>query len=314
MSPAPLLMAVPNFSEGRDPAIVEAIVEAMRAAGGEILDWSADVDHHRCVVTVVGSPELVERAALAGAAVAVARIDLNRHCGVHPRVGALDVLPFVPLAGLDLAAARAVARRVGERIASDVGVPVYFYGEASQPPGRPLSALRRGGFEALRTSWPADRPPDVTPQGWRHEGAHPTAGVTCVGARRVLLAWNIFVTGIDDAAARRIAVHIREAGDGFSGVRALALRLPSSGRLQLSMNIEDAEQASPMAVFRRVEELVQARGGEIEETEVIGMVPDSLVWQAAADRLRLRSGSVQRLLSRRVLQLVTEAGRTSQDA
>src|SRR5688572_4874988 len=256
MSPAPLLMAVPNFSEGRDPAIVEAIVEAMRAAGGEILDWSADVDHHRCVVTVVGSPELVERAALAGAAVAVARIDLNRHCGVHPRVGALDVLPFVPLAGLDLAAARAVARRVGERIASDVGVPVYFYGEASQPPGRPLSALRRGGFEALRTGWPVDRPPDLVPDDWRHQGAHPTAGVTCVGARSVLLAWNIFVSGIDDAAARSIAAQVREAGSGFAGVRALALRLPSNGRLQLSMNIENVELASPMAVYGRVEEMV----------------------------------------------------------
>jgi glutamate formiminotransferase / 5-formyltetrahydrofolate cyclo-ligase len=314
MSPARLLMAVPNFSEGRDPAIVEAIVEAMRAAGGEILDWSADADHHRCVVTVVGSPEKVENAALAGAAVAVACIDLNRHCGVHPRVGALDVLPFVPLAGLDLAAARAVAHRAGERLAGELGIPVYFYGEASQPPGRPLSALRRGGFEALRTAWPADRPPDLIPDDWRYGGAHPTAGVTCVGARRVLLAWNIFVSGIDDAAARSIAAHVREAGNGFAGVRALALRLPSSGRLQLSMNIENVEHASPMAVYGRVEELVRARGGAIEETEVIGMVPDSLLWQAAADRLRFRTGSVQRMLSHRLLQFVTQEARISQDA
>jgi glutamate formiminotransferase / 5-formyltetrahydrofolate cyclo-ligase len=312
MSPARLLMAVPNFSEGRDPAIVDAIVEAMRAAGAEILDWSADADHHRCVVTAVGSPESVESAALAGARVAIARIDLNRHCGVHPRVGALDVLPFVPLAGLDLATACAVARRAGERITRELGVPVYFYGEASQPPGRPLSELRRGGFEALRTAWPVDRPPDLVPAGWRHQGAHPTAGVTCVGARRVLLAWNIFVSGIDDAAARTIAAHVREAGNGFAGVRALALRLPSSGRLQLSMNIENAEFASPMTVYQRVEEMVQARGGAIEETEVIGLVPDSLVWQAAADRLRFRTGSVERMLSHRLLQFVT--GPVSQDA
>jgi glutamate formiminotransferase len=305
-------MAVPNFSEGRDPAIVEAIVEAMRAAGAEILDRSADADHHRCVVTVVGSPETVENAALAGAGVAIARIDLNRHCGVHPRVGALDVLPFVPLAGLDLAAARASARRVGERIARELGVPVYFYGEASRPPGRPLSALRRGGFEALRTSWPVDRPPDLVPDDWQHRGAHPTAGVTCVGARRVLLAWNIVVSGIDDAAARTIAAQVREAGSGFAGVRALALRLPSSGRVQLSMNIENVEFASPMAVYRRVEEMVQARGGAIEETEIIGMVPDLLVWQAAADRLRLRAGSVDRMLSHRLLQFVTRS--MSQDA
>jgi glutamate formiminotransferase len=311
MSPARLLMAVPNFSEGRDPAIVDAIVEAMRAAGAEILDWSADADHHRCVITAVGSPEIVESAALAGARIAIERIDLNRHCGVHPRVGALDVLPFVPLAGLDLAAARASAWRTGERIAHELGVPVYFYGEASRPPGRPLSFLRRGGFEALRTGWPIDRPPDLVPDEWRHHGAHPTAGVTCVGARRVLLAWNIFLSGIDDAAARSIAAQVREAGSGFVGVRALALRLPLSGRLQLSMNLENVDSASPMAVYRRVEELVQAGGGAIEETEVIGMVPDSLVWQAAADRLRFRSGSVERMLSHRLLRLV--ARQMSQD-
>jgi len=305
-------MAVPNFSEGRDPAIVEAIVEVMRAAGAEILDWSADADHHRCVVTLVGSPETVESAALAGARIAIERIDLNRHCGVHPRVGALDVLPLVPLAGLDLAAARASAWRVGERIAHDLGVPVYFYGEASQPPGRPLSALRRGGFEALCTGWPDDRLPDIVPPLWRHQGAHPTAGVTCVGARRVLLAWNIFLSGIDDAAARGIAKQVREAGSGFTGVRALALRLPSTGRLQLSMNIENVEFASPMAVYRRVEELVQALGGLVEETEVIGMVPDSLVWQAAADRLRFRTGSVERMLSHQLLRFVTRP--MSQDA
>ena len=313
MSPA-LLMAVPNFSEGRDPTIVEAIVEAMRAAGAEILDWSADADHHRCVVTAVGSPETVESAALAGARVAITRIDLNRHCGVHPRVGALDVLPFVPLVGLDLADARDVARRVGARIVSELGVPVYFYGEASHPAGRLLSVLRRGGFETLRDGWPPDRPPDLVPEEWPHPGAHPTAGVTCVGARKVLLAWNIFVSGIDDAAARQIAAHVREGGNGFSGVRALALRLPSDGRLQLSMNIENVEFAAPMAVYRQVEEMVQARGGAIEETEVIGMVPDSLVWEAAADRLRFRTGSVERMLSHRLLQLVTQEARISQDA
>ncbi|MGH7448309.1 MAG: glutamate formimidoyltransferase, partial [Longimicrobiales bacterium] len=209
MSAARLLEAVPNFSEGRDPAVVLAIVDAMKAAGADILDWSADADHHRSVVTLVGSPDVVENAAVAGARVAVERIDLNRHEGVHPRVGALDVLPFVPIAGATLADARTSARRVGQRLSRELGIPVYFYGAASEPPGRPLSALRKGGFETLRSAWPTDRAADVMPAEWAHGGAHPTAGVTCVGARPVLLAWNVFVTGIGDEAARRIARAIR---------------------------------------------------------------------------------------------------------
>ena len=305
MNPARLLEAVPNFSEGRDAAVVEAIVEAMRAAGAEILDWSADVDHHRSVVTLVGTPETVESAAVAGARVAIERIDLNRHRGVHPRVGALDVLPFVPLVGLDLADARASARRVGARIARELGVPVYFYGEAAQPPGRQLADLRRGGFETLRSGWPNDRRPDIVPDAWPHAGAHPTAGVTCVGARSVLLAWNVFVNGIDDAAAARIARSIREATGGFPGVRAMALRLPSNGRLQISMNIEDLELTAPMAVFQRVESLVREQGGSIDETELIGMAPDALVWDAAVDRLGLHRADMQRMLTPRVLRSVT---------
>jgi glutamate formiminotransferase len=314
MSTARLLEAVPNFSEGRDPAVVLAIVAAMKAAGADVLDWSSDADHHRSVVTLVGPPEVVEDAAVAGARVAVERIDLNRHEGVHPRVGALDVLPFVPVAGATMADARASARRVGQRLSQELGIPVYFYGAASEPPGRPLSALRKGGFETLRAAWPADMPVDIVPSGWPHAGAHPTAGVTCVGARQVLLAWNIFVTGIDDQAARRIARSVREAAGGFLGVRALALRLPSTGRLQISMNIENVAVTPPMDVFRHIETLVQAQGGAVEETEIIGMVPDELLWGAAADRLRLAPETAGRLLSRGLVDVLTREGRTSQDA
>src|SRR5688572_17664621 len=133
---ARILEAVPNFSEGRDLAVVGSIVDAMRKSGAEVLDWSADPDHHRSVVTVIGPPKLVEDAAFAGAAVAVEQIDLRQHRGVHPRIGAIDVLPFVPLAGLSMTDAAASARRVGERLASELGLPVYFYGAASDPPGR----------------------------------------------------------------------------------------------------------------------------------------------------------------------------------
>lgn len=314
MSAAPLLEAVPNFSEGRNPAVILAIVEAMKAAGADVLDWSADADHHRSVVTLVGAPAVVENAAVAGARVAVERIDLNRHLGVHPRVGALDVLPFVPVAGATMADARASARRVGQRLSHELGIPVYFYGAASEPPGRPLSALRKGGFETLRTAWPTERTADLVPDSWPHAGAHPTAGVTCVGARPVLLAWNVFVTGIDLEAARRIARSVRESAGGFLGVRALALRLPSTGRLQISMNLEDVDITPPMDVFRRIELLLLDQGGAVEETEIIGMLPDQLLWGAAADRMKLAPETTARLLSRRLLDVLAREGRTTQDA
>jgi glutamate formiminotransferase len=314
MSPARLLEAVPNFSEGRDPAVVEAIVSAVRAAGVDVLDWSADADHHRSVVTIVGPPASVENAAVAAARIAVERIDLTRHHGMHPRVGALDVLPFVPLAGLTMADARASARRVGMRLAHELGVPVYYYGAASEPPGRPLSVLRRGGFETLQTGWPADRPADVLPAQWAHAGAHPTAGVTCVGARRVLLAWNVFVSGISSADARLIAAALREANGGFLGVRALGLRLPAADRVQISMNLEDVTLTPPMDVFSAIESAVLERGGAIEETEIIGMLPDELVWGAAADRLRLAPETATRLLSQRLLQVITRQPQPPQNA
>ena len=303
---ARVLEAVPNFSEGRDLSIVEAIVDAMRDAGADVLDWSADPDHHRSVITVVGTPELVENAAVAGARVAAERIDLRRHDGIHPRIGALDVLPFVPLLGLTPEDAVATARRVGSRLAQEVGIPVYFYGEASTPAGRTLPELRRGGFEALAAGWPEGREPDLLPQKWSHPGSHPSAGVTCVGARPLLLAWNVQVEGISRADAAAVARQLRESGGGLSGVRALALMLPERAVLQISMNLEDVERRSPLAVFRRLEALLAERGGTIVETEIVGMVPDELVLEAAAERLRLRPGTAERLLSKNLLRHVTQ--------
>jgi glutamate formiminotransferase len=298
----PLLEAVPNFSEGRDPALLAAIVAAARDAGADVLDWCADVDHHRAVVTIVGTPAAVEDAAVAAARVAVERIDLRRHEGVHPRVGAIDVLPFVPLPGLTLQDARASARRVGARIAKDVGVPILYYGEASDPPGRALAELRRGGFEALVGGWPSDRVPDVLPPAWPYAGAHPTAGAVCVGARKLLLAWNVYIEGVTLAAARAVARSIRARDGGPAGVRALARELPRQGRMQISMNIEDLDATSPMAVFERIEARVGAAGGRVVETEVIGMVPTRLTAEAAADRLRLAAGTTDRLLAERLVE------------
>ena len=178
----PVLGAVPNLSAGRDRALVERLVESASRLGAEVLDASADPDHNRAVLTIIGPPASVEDASVELARIAVDEIDLSDHLGVHPRVGALDVLPFVPLMGLTLKHARASARRAGERITNEVGVPVFFYGEASDPPGRGLPELRAGGFENLVQGFPVDRMPDLLPKRWDHAGAHPSAGVTCVGA------------------------------------------------------------------------------------------------------------------------------------
>jgi glutamate formiminotransferase len=296
---ARILEAVPNFSEGRDLAVVRTIVDAMQATGAEVLDWSADPDHHRSVVTVIGPPELVEDAAFAGAAVAVGKIDLRGHHGVHPRIGAIDVLPFVPLAGLSMTDAGASARRVGKRIANELGLPVYFYGQASNPPGRNLASIRRGGFEQLVGGYPAERAPDVLPNDWHHPGVHPTAGAACVGARPVLLAWNIWVDGLTLESARGIASSVREQKSGIRGLRALALPLPSRNALQISMNLEDVQHSSPDAAFRLVKQLVEAAGGAVTKTEIIGMAPDELL-DVVTDDWRLDAGTRERSLSQQV--------------
>jgi len=297
---ARVLEAVPNFSEGRDLAVVEAIVDAIRSAGADVLDWSADPDHHRSVVTFVGSPEIVEEAAVASARVAFERIDLRKHSGVHPRVGALDVLPFAPLTGLSIEDARAVAWRVGERISGELGVPVFFYGHAS-PESRSLGAIRRGGFERLVSGWPADRQPDLLPPRWTHSGAHPTAGVCCVGARNILLAWNVYIDGLTLEQARGVAAQLRETGGGLPGLRALALYLPSRDALQISMNLEDLAATTPAEAFAYLEQLVAARGGRVIETEIIGLLPDELALSAAERFYRLQAGTTDRLLSRRLV-------------
>jgi glutamate formiminotransferase len=302
-----VLEAVPNFSEGRDLGVIEAIVDAAQEAGATVLDWSADADHHRSVVTMVGPPDLVADAAVASARVAFEHIDLRFHDGVHPRVGALDVLPFVPLVGLTLEHARAVALRVGRRIVEEFGVPVYFYGQASDPPGRPLAALRRGGFQSLVAGWPSGGLPDLVPEPWVHPGAHPSAGVCCVGARSVLLAWNVFVADLSADQARVVAREMREAQSGLTGVRALALELPRRGALQISMNLEDPRATSPAVVFERLDALVATLGGRVIETEVIGLLPDELAVSVAEQRLRLKPGTGTRLLSHQLVQYLAES-------
>lgn len=325
----PVLEAVPNLSAGRDPDLVRRAVEAVESEGVDLLDISSDPDHNRAVLTFAGAPARVESAALALARVAVEGIDLRRHRGVHPRVGALDVLPFVPLEGLTLADARGVAHRVGRRIADELGVPVWFYAEASDPPGRRLAELRRGGFEALRAGIPPGREPDLLPPGCEVPTLHPTAGGTCVGARPLLLAWNVDVEGLPMTVLRGLAAELRESGGGFPGLRVLALELPGQRRTQLSMNLEDAGRRDPFAVFEAIEDRVGAFGGQVVRTEIVGLPPERLLASAAADRLRtldrtpppalssLLAGHISRRASsavRRAVESLRAAGAASAEA
>jgi glutamate formiminotransferase len=305
----PVLEAVPNFSAGRDPALLKRLVEAAEAAGVDILDSSADADHNRSVVTLAGTPRQIEEASVAMAAEAIQSIDLRRHEGVHPRIGAIDVLPIVPLFGVDEGEARRVARRIGRRLARELSLPVYFYGAASDPPGRELAAIRRGGFEAIRHGFPDGREPDLVPGGAPVALPHPTAGAVCVGARPLLLAWNVDVSGLDIGQLREVAVGLRERNGGPPGVRALALVLEEQGRMQISMNLEDVRTRNPFGVFTLLEDEVEKRGGEVVSTEVIGMIPDALLLEAAADRLDLLDPAPSRVLSSRVLDHV--AARTT---
>lgn len=314
MAMIPVLEAVPNISEGKDVAKVQRLVELVRAVGVDVLDWSSDPDHHRSVLTFIGDPLAVEEAAFTVAEFAVEHIDLTAHRGIHPRVGALDVLPFVPLHDATMADAVAAAHRVGGRIAGALGVPVWFYGQASRPPGRGLAELRRGGVEALRQGFPPGRAPDLWPADGQAWGAghvppdgltpHPTAGVTCVGARPVLLAWNVFVTGLELEAVRGVAAAIRERGGGFPSLRALGLELPGAGRLQISMNLEDPVGTPPGRVLESIHRRVEALGGVVEEVEVIGMMPDTLVLPPSAGRLVVPDLGSARVLSHRVSEHV----------
>ncbi|MEX0856026.1 MAG: glutamate formimidoyltransferase [Gemmatimonadota bacterium] len=308
----PVLEAVPNFSSGRDRALLERLVWVATEWGAEVLDASSDPDHDRSVLTLVGPPAAVEDASVALAKVAVEAIDLKAHRGVHPRIGALDVLPFVPLSGLTMEEARISARRVGERLVREIGVPVYFYAQASDPPGRGLAELRRGGFEALVAEFPKGRTPDLLPEGWNRPGVHPTAGAVCVGARPLLLAWNVGVVGLEKEELEGVARGLRESQGGISGLRALALMLESQSRMQISMNLEDVSGRRAFEVFTTVEARVAERGGRVTETEVIGLIPDQLLWDAGSDRLSLRESLPERSLSHGLARHVS--GRAAREA
>lgn len=280
-----MIECIANLSEGRDAAAIEAMAAAVSRSAARLLDVHSDRDHHRSVFTLAGEPAHVERAAFALASEAVARVDLRAHRGVHPRIGAVDVLPFAPLGGATIEDCVAVARRVGEQIAVKLGVPVYLYARtASRPERAPLAALRRGGLAGLRErmadpAWAPDfGPPHL----------HPTAGAAAVGARPPLVAYNVVLDTSDMAVARSVAAATRAAGGGPPGAQALAFYLESARRAQVSMNLTEVEPGCVAAAFDRVRDLSAAHGARVAWSELVGLAPRAALRGCTAERLRLR--------------------------
>jgi glutamate formiminotransferase / 5-formyltetrahydrofolate cyclo-ligase len=266
-----IVECVPNFSEGTNAKRVEAIVGAMRNDRAHLLDWSMDADHNRSVVTIAGEPAAVVEAAVRGVGKAVELIDLTRQQGVHPRIGAADVVPFVPVRGIKLEQCVLLARQAGLEIWRRFGVPVYFYESAAARPDRVnLEDVRRGQFEGLREALERDpsRRPDLG-----GPGLHPTGGACAVGARKFLVAYNIYFDSADVAMARAIAKEIRAASGGLKGVKAMGVL--AHGRAQLSMNITDFEATPISQVHKRVSTLAARYKTSIAEGEVIGLIPES---------------------------------------
>jgi len=265
-----LIECVPNFSEGRNSEVIREIAAAMDAIV-PVLDLHSDPDHNRTVITVAGSPEAVAEAALQGVGRAVQLIDLNQHSGVHPRIGAADVVPFVPVRGTTLTECVAVARRVGQQIWDRFRVPVYYYGAAALRPERAeLENVRRGQFERLREealSNPAARP-DVG-----ENGLHPSAGAVAVGARKFLIAYNINLATSDLEISRRIARLIRASSGGFPYVKAIGVALPSRSLVQVSLNLTDFEQIPVEQVYDVVRGEAQRCGVSIAGCEIVGLIP-----------------------------------------
>ena len=259
------------MSEGRNPRVIEAIAQAVRAVpGARLADVHADPDHNRSVFTFLGPPRAVEEAALALAAAVFASVDMREHRGIHPRIGALDVLPLVPLRDVSMDEAVALARRVGERLGREHGVPVYFYGAAAtRPERRAVRDIRRGEYEGLaaRLADPAWCP-DCGPAAF-----HPRGGAVAIGARDILVAFNVWLDTQDLSAARAIASAVRESSGGLPSVQALGLPLARRGLVQVSMNLLDHRRTGIGRAYDAVAAEAARRGIPIKRAELVGLAP-----------------------------------------
>lgn len=292
-----LIECVPNFSEGQRPEVVEAIVAAMRVDEVRLLDWSMDADHNRSVVTIAGPPAAVMESAVRGAGRAAELIDLTTQHGVHPRIGAADVIPFVPVRGVTLEQCVLLARQAGMEIWKRHQVPVYFYEAAAARPDRVLlEDVRRGQFEGLREAVrrEAARQPDVG-----GPGLHPTAGASVVGARKLLIAFNLYLDTANVAVARAIAREIRSSGGGLPWVKAIGVS--AQEQAQVSMNLTDYTRTPVGRAFAAVKEKALQHGARPVRAELIGLMPEGAL-ERNSEWMRLLDGfeEQQKVLERRL--------------
>jgi glutamate formiminotransferase len=289
------LESVPNVSEGRDPRALAALRDAF-SAPARLLDVHADSDHHRSVYTLVGQDDELVETLLAGTRRAVEVVDLRRHEGAHPRIGAVDVLPVVPLRDEDEGSARTVALALADRLANELELPVFFYGRLSED-GREPAFLRRGGtVELARRLDAGELAPDRGPAS-----LHPTAGGVILGVRRPLIAFNVNLRTRDVEVARAVARVVRERDGGFSGVRALGLDLPAAGLTQVSMNVTDWEASALHEIVARVRAEAEERGAEVAGSELVGLMPAGAAVAAAGPALGLEGFDATRVLELRLL-------------
>lgn len=298
MSAEPLVGVVPNFSEGRRADVIEAIAAALHVAGARVVYAEADPDHHRLDTTVLGSAEACYASAMAGAAKAVELIDMTEHAGGHPRMGAADVIPFMPVRGVTMDACVDLARRFARDVAERLNVPVYLYDRAALMSERAsLADVRRGEFEGLREAVArGERLPDFGPH------AIGRAGATAVGARKPLVAFNLYLDGTDEATAKAIARSVRESGGGLPSVRAIGFAVPErNGVVTLSMNLVDHEVTGLRAAFDRVSLLAAEHGMAVTDSEIVGLVPASALAPGDIAYLRLEGFDPDRQVLERLV-------------
>ncbi len=283
-----LVECVPNFSEGRRPEVLAPILAEIRAvAGVKLIDQSSDASHNRSVVTFVGQGAAAAEAAFRAIAKAREVIDLTKHQGEHPRIGATDVVPFVPLEGSTMEECVALAHALGARVGRELAIPVYFYESAARTPARRnLPDVRNIGFEKLREAVASDptRVPDEGPKA----ALHPTAGATVIGARQFLIAFNINLASEDLALAKSIAKAIREKDGGLKGIKAMGFAIDAPKCAQVSMNVCDFRSTGLERVYSEVEKLARAAGVEILDSELVGLAPRAALPAGTAERIRLR--------------------------
>ena len=283
---AKIVECVPNFSEGRRKNVVDAIAaEAKGVSGVAVLGCEMDGDHNRSVLTLAGPPEAVAEAAFRCVRKARDLIDMRQHAGAHPRMGATDVVPFVPLGDSTMQECVSLSRRVAQRIATELDIPVYLYSESARKPERKkLANIREGQFEGIRDSIGKDpaRAPD-----YGKPAVHPSAGITAVGARFFLIAYNVNLQTTDLALAKSIAKEVREKDGGFPGVQAMGLDLPDKGKVQVSMNLLDFRKTGMRAVYRRVAGRAREKGVRVAESEIVGLVPRAAIQQVVVQALKL---------------------------